>query len=194
MRRKLFAQERPAGPQGLAPGLLHRAPMAKKRVPLLVLGLGNLLCRDDGLGVAALSLLSRRWTAPDGVRLLDGGTQGAALMPWIELADRLILLDAVRIDEPPGTLVRLEGPAEVLYATADRLRLQDAPDAHIPGPLVLLGIVPENVELGLERSVAVESALPALVDLIVAEAAGMGFRFAPLPDFAPPHAALHEMR
>ena len=116
--------------------------MAKKRVPLLILGVGNLLARDDGLGVATLSLLARRWRAPDGVRLLDGGTQGAALIPWIEAADRLILIDAVRIDEPPGTLVRLEGPDEVLYAEADRLRLQDAPDAQVPRRLVLLGIVP----------------------------------------------------
>ncbi|MGZ6142042.1 MAG: hydrogenase maturation protease [Myxococcales bacterium] len=168
--------------------------MARQRTPLLVLGLGNLLARDDGLGVAALALLARRWRAPEGVRLLDGGTQGLQLWPWIDAADRLILVDAVRIEEPAGTLVRLEGPDEVLHCVADRLGLQDAPDARMPASLVLLGIVPEQIDLGLDRSPTVETSLPALVDLIVAEASGMGFRFAPLPDFTPVQSALQEMR
>lgn len=163
--------------------------MAKKRVPLLVLGLGNLVARDDGLGIAALSLLARRWHAPDGVRLLDGGTQGAALIPWIESADRLILVDAVRIDEEPGTLVRLEGPDEVLRAAAERL-----PDARFPSRLVLLGIVPETSDVGLQRSEPVESALPALIDLVVAEAGAFGFRFLPRSDFEPLHSTLQEAR
>jgi hydrogenase maturation protease len=163
--------------------------MAKKRIPLLVLGLGNLLSRDDGLGVAAVSLLARRWRAPDGVRLLDGGTQGEALVPWIESADRLILVDAVRIDEPPGTLVRLDGPDEVVDAQAERL-----PDAQLPAKIVLLGIVPKRVDVGLERSTSVETALPALVDLIVAEAAAFGFRFLPRSDCEPLQSALQEAR
>jgi hydrogenase maturation protease len=168
--------------------------MAKKRVPLLILGVGNLLARDDGLGVAALSLLARRWRAPDGVRLLDGGTQGAALLPWIEAADRLILVDAVRLDQPPGTLVRFEGTDEILYSEADRLRLLDGPDARLPPKLVLLGIVPEKTDVGLERSVPVEAALPALVDLVIAEAIGFGFRFTPRSDFEPLQSNLQEAR
>ena len=168
--------------------------MARQRTPLLVLGLGNLLARDDGLGAAALSLLARRWRAPEGVRLLDGGTQGAALLAWIDAADRLLIVDSVRIEEPPGTLVRLEGPDEVLHAVSDRLGLEDAPDASLPRTLVLLGIVPERTDLGLDRSPTIETALPALVDLIVAEAAGMGFRFAPLPGLPPAQASLQEMR
>ena len=168
--------------------------MPRQRTPLLVLGVGNLLARDDGLGVAALSLLAHRWRAPEGVRLLDGGTQGGALLPWIDAADRLILVDAVRLEEPPGTLVRLEGRDEVLHCVADRLGLLDAPDARMPASLVLLGVVPERIDLGLDRSKAVETSLPALVDLIVAEASGMGFRFAPLPEYAPVTSVLQEMR
>ena len=47
------------------------------RIPLLVLGMGDAACRDDGVGVAAVARLARRWRAPEGVRLLDGGTSGS---------------------------------------------------------------------------------------------------------------------
>ena len=166
-----------------------------QRVPLLVLGLGDALCRDDGIGVAAVSLLAKRWRAPEGLRVVDGGTLGAKLLPWIERADRLILVDAVRLEgEPAGTLVRLEGPGEVLYAEADRLALQQAGDVCIPHTLVLLGVVPEDVCAGADLSRSAQIAVPALVDLIVAEAAASGFLFAPVPGPAPVRAASPEAR
>ncbi len=178
--------------------------MTETRVPLLVLGLGNLLCRDDGLGVTAVSLLTRRWRAPAGVRVLDGGTLGLALLPWLEDAERVILVDAIRLDEPPGTLVRLEGEEEVMRAAQSRLSVHQIGVADLldgamlrgklPPKIVLLGVVPERMDLGLERTPHVEAALPALVDLVVAEAAQMGFRFAPLPDLEPIYAFPHEAR
>lgn len=169
--------------------------MHERRTPLLVLGLGNLLCRDDGLGVTAVSMLTRRWRAPAPVRVLDGGTLGLSLLPWIEDAERVILVDAIRLDEPPGSLVRLEGEDEVMRAAASRLSVHQIGVADLldgallreklPAKLVLLGIVPERIDLGLEKSPGVEQALPALVDLIVAEASALGFRFAPVPELQP---------
>jgi hydrogenase maturation protease len=155
------------------------------RIPLLVLGVGDPLRRDDGLGPAAVGLLSRRWGAPEGVRVLDGGTLGANLLPWVARADSLIVVDAVYIDQPPGTLVRMAEPGEVLYAEAERLRLQQAGDLAMPARVVLLGIVPQEPGPGLRRSRCVEQALPALVDLILSEAVSLGFRFRPLPPPAP---------
>ncbi|HET7786397.1 MAG TPA: hydrogenase maturation protease [Myxococcales bacterium] len=166
-----------------------------QRIPLLVLGMGDATCRDDGVGVAAVARLASRWRAPEGVHLLDGGTLGLALLPWIERADRLLIVDAVRLkDEPPGTLVRLEGPDEVLYSEAGRLSLQQAVDVRIPHELVLLGIVPEDSGPGLELSRGVQIALPALVDLIVAEASRLGFRLAPVPGPAPARAVSSAVR
>lgn len=162
------------------------------RISLLVLGMGDTNCRDDGVGVAAVARLARQWRAPEGVHVLDGGTLGLALLPWIERADRLLIVDAVRLKgEPPGTLVRLEGPDEVLYSEAGRLSLQQAVDVRIPRKLVLLGIVPEELGPGLDLSRGAEVALPALVDLIVVEAAHLGFRFAPVPGPAPVRAAIN---
>jgi hydrogenase maturation protease len=156
------------------------------RKPLLVLGLGNLLCGDDGLGVVAVHLLTRRYQAPEGVFVLDGGTLGLSLLPYLEDARDAILVDAIRADGPPGTLVRLEGD-DVAPALASRLSVHQVGVADLldgarwreryPSRLVLIGLVPETLELGLARSPAVEAALPALVDRIVIEALRLGYGF-----------------
>lgn len=157
-------------------------------VPLLVLGLGNVLCGDDGLGVVAVHLLQRRYQTPDGVSVLDGGTLGLSLLPQLEDARQVILIDAIRADGPPGSLVRLEGD-DVARAVAARLSVHQVgvvdllDGAHwrerYPTRLVLLGLVPQTLELGLKRSVPVEAALPGLVEHVVAEAHGLGYDFTP---------------
>jgi hydrogenase maturation protease len=157
-------------------------------VPLLVLGLGNVLCGDDGLGAVAVHLLQRGYEAPAGVSVLDGGTLGLSLLPYLEEAHEAILVDAIRAEGPPGSLVRLEGD-EVAPAVASRLSVHQVGVADLlegarwreryPSRVILLGLVPESLELGLGRTPAVEAALPALVERVVAEARGLGHDFAP---------------
>ena len=79
------------------------------RTPVLVLGLGNVVCTDDGAGIAAIHKLIREYDLPEGVEALDGGTLGLSLLPLVDRADQVILLDAIRADGPPGTQVRIEG-------------------------------------------------------------------------------------
>jgi len=74
----------------------------------VVLGLGNLLMADDGVGLIALARLEEEWFVPRDVELVDGGTWGMNLLPVIEKADRVIFLDAIDLGDPPGTLIRLE--------------------------------------------------------------------------------------
>lgn len=155
-------------------------------VPLLVLGLGNVLCGDDGVGAVAVHLLERRYRVPDGVQVLDGGTLGLSLLPLLEQAQVAILLDAIRTADPPGTLVRLEGD-DVAPAVAERLSVHQVGVADLleaarwrgryPPRLVLLGLVPQSLELGVRRTKAVEAALPALVEAVVAEARALGHIF-----------------
>jgi hydrogenase maturation protease len=155
---------------------------------LLVLGLGNLLCGDDGAGVAAVELLLERFHAPADASVLDGGTLGLSLLPHVEDARAAILVDAVRADAPPGSVVRLEG-ADVSLAARERLSVHQIGVAdllggahlvgRLPGRLVLLGVVPESIELRYGRSASVEAALPDLVELIVSEAKAWGYRFVP---------------
>jgi hydrogenase maturation protease len=157
-----------------------------RAVPLLVLGLGNLLCGDDGVGAAAVSLLDRDWEAPEGVLVLDGGTLGLALLPYLEDAEDAILVDAIRADAPTGEFVRLTGD-EVAPAVLHRLSVHQVGVADLldgarlrgryPSRLVLLGLVPLTLGLGVGRSMQVEAALPGLVRRIVEEAGGMGHAF-----------------
>src|SRR5579862_3629010 len=77
----------------------------------LVLGLGNLVHADDGLGVHAIQRLTEDSRVPPGVVLMDGGTQGLGLLPHISTFERLLVLDAIDVGVPPGTLARLEGAA-----------------------------------------------------------------------------------
>jgi hydrogenase maturation protease len=157
-------------------------------VPLLVLGLGNLLCGDDGLGAVAVHLLQRCYRVPDGVSVLDGGTLGLSLLPHLEEAHEAILVDAIRGEGPAGSFVRLEGD-EVAPAVAGRLSVHQVGVADLlegarwreryPSRVILLGLVPESLDLGLARTPAVEAALPELVERVVVEARELGHVFVP---------------
>jgi hydrogenase maturation protease len=151
-----------------------------------VLGLGNVLLGDDGVGAAAVARLLNRYQAPAGVQVFDGGTLGLSLLPYLEGADTVILVDAIRADQPAGSLVRLDGdqvaPAVATRLSPHQIGVSDLLDGarwleRYPTRLVLLGIVPDSIELNVGLSPAVARALPELVDLIVDEAAGFGFDF-----------------
>ena len=154
--------------------------------PLLVLGLGNVLLRDDGVGAAAVALLLDRYQPPCNVRVLDGGTLGLSLLPYLEEAETVILVDAIKADAAPGALVRLDG-ADVAPAVATRLSphqigVSDLLDGarwldRYPARVVLLGIVPDSIDLAVGLSPPVARSLPALVERVVEEAAGLGFVF-----------------
>jgi hydrogenase maturation protease len=170
---------------------------------VLVVGLGNVLLADDGLGVRAIDAVERDFAAPEGVRILDGGTLGLALLGELADARRVVLVDAVASDDPPGTLVRLEG-GEVEPAVRGRLSphqigVADLLDAlrlldRFPESLALLGLTPATIELGIGLSPAVEDALPELVRAVASELAGLGRplrsrtpeRAAPPPSPVPP--------
>lgn len=74
----------------------------------VVLGLGNPLRGDDGLGLAGLGWLGREWRLPSDVRLVDGGMWGLQLLPLVEQADAVLLLDAIDAGRDPGALIILE--------------------------------------------------------------------------------------
>lgn len=161
---------------------------AEKTTGLLVLGLGNVLLGDDGLGAAALARLEADYHLPAGVRLEDGGTLGLGLLGLLAEATHVILVDAVRMDSPPGTLVRLDGD-DVMPAVRDRLSPHQVGVAELldaarliscyPATVKLIGLVPETIDLGLVRSTAVAARLDELVEVIVREVAALGYPLVP---------------
>jgi hydrogenase maturation protease len=152
---------------------------------VVVLGLGNVLCGDDGAGVRAVELLAEHYAVPAGVRLLDGGTLGLGLLGWACAAKTLLLVDAVRCDETPGTLVEISGD-EVAPAVRDRLSVHqvgvtDLLDAlrllgRYPPSLRLLGVVPKTLDLGVGLSPEVERSIPALAASVLRHLEALGHR------------------
>jgi hydrogenase maturation protease len=149
-----------------------------ENAPVLVLGLGNILLKDEGVGVRVVEALEARGGCPAGVELLDGGTSGMDLIDRIGGREVVVIVDALATDEPPGTLIRLDGeqldeglhtrmsPHEVgLADVLGLLRLMEAS----PGRVVLYGIVPASLDLGLELTEAGARGRDAAVSAIEAE-------------------------
>jgi hydrogenase maturation protease len=149
----------------------------------LVLGLGNIILRDEGLGVRACERLLERYTLPASVEALDGGTLGLHLLPYLEGVRNLLILDAVRADEPPGTLIKLEGDA-IPVALAHKMSMHQFGLSELlavggllgemPGRIVLWGMVPTVMEPGLDLTEPVAASLDALVEAVVGELAAWG--------------------
>ncbi len=165
--------------------------MTSEGVPrLCVLGLGNLLCRDDGLGVVAVQRLLAQYRLGPGVVALDGGTLGMSLMSHVADVPSLLLVDAVELDEPPGTLVQLTGE-NVALAAAQRLSVHQVGVVDLldglrltgryPESLHLMGLVPETTQLGVDLSPAVEDRLPDLVHRVAERIEALGFTAVPIP-------------
>lgn len=149
----------------------------------LILGLGNLLMGDDALGCRAVAELEKRYRFAPSVCVLDGGTLGLDLLPWLEGRSRLLLIDALQMDAEPGALFRLQGE-EVPRAFAHKLSvhqmgLQDLLAiaelrGHLPPQLVVWGVQAEAIEMGMELSAAVAEAFEPLLSKVVLELKGWG--------------------
>ena len=143
----------------------------------VVLGLGNLVHSDDGVGVHAIHGLQRDERVPAGVILLDGGTQGLALLPHVSGVARLLVIDALDTGELPGTLLRFEGKALRGLpgkASVHQLGFADLMVAlellgESPGEVVVLGVQPESTEWSAELSPSVAPSLAPLIDCAIAQ-------------------------
>jgi hydrogenase maturation protease len=156
---------------------------------VLVLGLGNILMQDEGLGVHALRRLVDSHIFPQDVQLLDGGTMGLALLPHVAAATDLLILDCVDKDEPAGTLLRLEGPdiraALSLKMSIHQVGLQDLLAASsfqgtLPARVVVWGMQPEVVDWGVGLTPRLEGALEHLVEAAVGELESWGVEVRPV--------------
>jgi len=148
-----------------------------ERAPILVLGLGNILLSDDGVGPAVLHQMAddqRRWLGE--VEFLDGGTQGLALLGHVSGRRAVVIVDAVQKGEAPGTVYRLTLPQLRSVSTerassghesnAGELLAAAALLNELPDQLFLVGVEPETIVTGLGLSPAVEKALPAASDQV----------------------------
>ncbi|MFA5835419.1 MAG: HyaD/HybD family hydrogenase maturation endopeptidase [Bellilinea sp.] len=144
----------------------------------LVLGIGNLLLTDDGVGIRAIQLLEERYMLPEEVQVVDGGTCGLDLLQFLEGVDHLVIIDAARLGKTPGSIARLEGdqvPAYLALKTSPHeiglpellftARLTDI----YPPKVVVLGMQPESIETSLGLTPAVAAHLNELVEMAAVE-------------------------
>jgi hydrogenase maturation protease len=146
--------------------------------PVLLLGVGNILLQDEGLGVRAVQHLTARYDLPPQVQALDGGVKGLDLLPYLQGKAAVLVLDAVQSDAAPGTLVRLEGDAIrtalSLKMSMHQIGIQELLavaqfQGTLPPRVVVWGMEPAALQPGLSLSSAVAAKLDALVEAAVGE-------------------------
>lgn len=149
----------------------------------LVLGLGNPLMGDDAVGPEALKAFEERYRLPEGVDVVDGGTQGLSLLDRVEGCEALLVADCLAVGEAPGAVVRLEGDALPSRLSPCRsphqVGLLDLVSAlgllgRLPGRLTVLGIEPQKIAFGEGLSAPIARNLPRLVEAMAAELASWG--------------------
>ncbi len=122
----------------------------------LVLGLGNILWADEGFGVRAVEALHAAYQFPDHVRLMDGGTQGIFLIPWVRSCRRLLILDAIDYGLEPGTLRVIRNDDVPQFMGAKKMSMHQAGFQEVlmtaklsgdfPDEIALVGVQPELLD------------------------------------------------
>jgi hydrogenase maturation protease len=152
--------------------------MATKRV--VILGVGNILLSDEGVGVRVVERLPLTYRLPPEVEIIDGGTCGMEMLEDLENLDALILVDAIRGGKAPGTLIRLAGDAVPVFfktkLSPHQIGLSDvlatlALVGKAPKYTTILGIQPVSLALGMALTPEVEARVPELMRLVVDELA-----------------------
>ncbi len=144
----------------------------------LILGLGNPLLGDEGIGTRVIEEL-RGLGLPAGVAVVEGGTAGLGLISLMEGYQRVIIVDAADMGRPPGQVVRFT-PSEVQFKMAEAplslhqiglgeaLVVAEALEMA-PAELIIIGVQPGRVEAGAGLSPEVEGAIPQIIRLVLDE-------------------------
>lgn len=152
--------------------------------PIRVLGVGNVLMADDGLGPFVVRVLEAEYEFPEQVEIVDAGTPGLDFTPFLDRAGAVIVIDTVHSDGPPGTIRRYD--MQQLLATPPPARinphqpgLREALMAaeltdSTPGELIIIGVVPESVEAVARLGSVLRAAVPGVVSAVLAELERLG--------------------
>ncbi len=152
---------------------------------ILVLGIGNLLWADEGFGVRAVEALDASWWFPARVRLMDGGTQGLALLPYIRVVSRLLIFDAVDFGLVPGEVCSIRDDGVPRYLGAKKISMHQTGFQEVlaaarmldeyPEKLALIGVQPVELDdYGGGLRPEVQSRIPLVVEMAVDILAGWG--------------------
>ena len=155
-----------------------------------LIGLGNILLQDEGIGVQAVRYIQERYEVPPELEIVDGGTSGLDLLPFIEDRDRVLFVDAVNFRKEPGYIGVLQNAEIPVFfgakSSLHHLGLADVLAAAqlrdtLPPEICLIGIQPQSLELGLELSPTLQARLDAFLEQILAKLQDWGLSCPPRP-------------
>lgn len=157
---------------------------------IIVLGVGNILLSDEGVGVRAVEKLQRDFVLPAGVEVIDGGITGMEMLEDLAGADHILIVDAVRSGNAPASIVRIAGEqVPVFFRTKlspHQIGLSDVLATLVltgeqPGGVTVIGVEPVSLETAMELSPQVEAVLPEVVSLVVEELRQLGVAVKSIP-------------
>lgn len=147
---------------------------------ILILGIGNILLKDEGIGVHVVNKLKEMQLPPD-VEVIDGGTLGIDLLFYIEGRKKVIVIDTVKAGEPPGTMYRFTDKDLIIKKGAlrsahgidftDVIRAAEFLGTK-PEEIVFIGVEPEIIDEGLELSPLLSKRIDPLIKLVMEEIKG----------------------
>lgn len=150
---------------------------------ILVLGLGNILLQDEGIGVRVIEALEAGYDMPEGVTVVDGGTAGMDMLNTIAGFKHMIVADAVKTGAPAGTVVVLKGDEVPAFfkgklsphqvGLSDLLAVMTLTDEQ-PETIALVGCVPFGMETSLEMTPGMVERVPQMLQLVLDELAALG--------------------
>lgn len=150
---------------------------------VVVLGVGNTIRADEGVGVRVVEALERDYQLPEGVVAIDGGTSSMEMLEDLSHLDFLVVVDAIVDGKPPGTLIRLAGDAVPVFfrrnlsphgiGLSDVLAALEFLGAE-PQETVILGVQPLSLDLATELTPTIAACVPPLVAQVVAELSARG--------------------
>lgn len=130
--------------------------MNAEDVRTLILGIGNILWADEGFGVRCVEAMNARFEFDDDVRLMDGGTQGLFLLPWVCSASRLLIFDAIDFGLAPGELRVIRDDDVPQYMGVKKVSMHQTGFQEVlmsarllcdrPQQLALIGVQPEQLD------------------------------------------------
>ncbi len=159
----------------------------------LILGIGNVLWADEGFGIRAVESLHAHYSFPKDVRIIDGGTQGIFLVPWVTSARRLLILDAVDFGLKPAELKVIHGADVPRFMGAKKMSMHQTGfqevlamadlSGALPELLALVGVQPELIDdFGGSLTAGVKAQIDAAIDASLKILDDWGVVYAPRGD------------
>ena len=158
---------------------------------IAVIGIGNILMKDEGVGCHAANLLLSEYEFEPDIAIIDGGTTGTDLLPYLEEHDRIIILDAVEFGQEAGFIGSIENDDILTRLTTKmsmhHLGITDVLSTAklldiVPSQMFLLGMQPKDLSVGMELTEETKKRLPRMLEVAVMKLEEWGVKVKKKPD------------